>query len=101
MPPYAPCRVMRSAGLPGLVGGRIGERALRTSRFLSVARFWSGCGRRGSGVPLPPFSACLLLTLSMLTACCRPEVGRVVGESGGFGATVDLDDLAGDVARGG
>lgn len=29
----------------------------------------------------------------------RPEVGGVVGEHGGFGAAVDLDDLAGDVAR--
>ncbi len=31
----------------------------------------------------------------------RPEVRRVVGENGGFGTAVDLDDLAGDVARGG
>ena len=31
----------------------------------------------------------------------RPEVGDVVGEHGGFGAAVDLDDLARDVARGG
>jgi hypothetical protein len=27
--PYEQCWVMRSAGLPGLVGARIGERALR------------------------------------------------------------------------
>ena len=31
----------------------------------------------------------------------RPEVRRIVGEHGGFGTAVDLDDLAGDIARGG
>src|SRR5215510_775867 len=37
----------------------------------------------------------------MLRAQPGLEVGRVGGEGGGFGAAIDLDDLSGDVARGG
>ena len=47
--PYAQCRVMRSAGLPGLVGARIGGRALRITPRIPVMRPGRG-GPRVIGV---------------------------------------------------
>jgi tetratricopeptide (TPR) repeat protein len=78
------------------------EQTLREAEAALSAASSSRVSGRSTSNSLPPVVALgICHRRSFLLLVRGSEVRRVVGEHGGFGTAVELDDLAGDVARGG